>query len=220
MTSCIYQIRNIKNNNIYIGSTVNFERRKRQHLYLLRHNKHNSRYLQNSWNKHTESNFLFEIVEHVIVLEQLIIRENHYLQIFKPSYNMNKVTPTRLGSKLTLAQRKRLSVAHKGLPSPKKGIKTNKPAWNSGKTGVYSQETILKFKNRKKSINHWTPFKKGVCNFPEQCVQVKCIEKNIVFKSLADAARYVNNLKGYSNIWKVCKGKQKTAYGFTWTFMV
>lgn len=48
---------------MYIGSAVDFRRRKYKHLADLRNNKHHSDHLQKSWNKYGSANFLFEVVE-------------------------------------------------------------------------------------------------------------------------------------------------------------
>jgi group I intron endonuclease len=58
----IYRIINKTNNKIYIGSSVNILSRFSKHKSLLKHNKHDNDYLQNSYNKYGLENFLFEII--------------------------------------------------------------------------------------------------------------------------------------------------------------
>ncbi len=58
----IYKIKNIINNKVYIGSSINILDRKRTHLYKLRKNKHENNHLQNSFNKYGEKNFIFSII--------------------------------------------------------------------------------------------------------------------------------------------------------------
>ena len=61
--SGIYQIRNLVNNKIYVGSSNNLYRRKTyEHFRELRLNKHHNKYLQNSYNCHGEENFVFEVI--------------------------------------------------------------------------------------------------------------------------------------------------------------
>lgn len=83
--SGIYKITCIKNGKIYIGSTCNFQKRKYKHLADLRINKHTSKKLQNSFNKHGENNFLFEMIEFCEPIKEILIeREQYYLDLLKP----------------------------------------------------------------------------------------------------------------------------------------
>lgn len=50
----VYKITCLPTNMIYIGSSNNILKRWDNHRWLLRHNKHNNNYLQNSWNKYGE----------------------------------------------------------------------------------------------------------------------------------------------------------------------
>jgi group I intron endonuclease len=77
--SGIYQIRNVINNKIYVGSTINLIQRKKAHEYLLRKNKHKNDYLQNSWNKHGEDAFVFEVLEVVDDILFILVREQYYI---------------------------------------------------------------------------------------------------------------------------------------------
>jgi len=76
----VYKIINVINNKFYIGSAVNFSRRKARHFSELRHNKHNNRWLQASWNKHGEQSFVFAIVEEVQDKALLLEAENRWLK--------------------------------------------------------------------------------------------------------------------------------------------
>lgn len=80
MAMGIYKIINVVNNKFYIGSAVNFSRRKARHFSELRHNKHNNRWLQASWNKHGEAAFVFAVVEEVMDKALLLEAENRWLK--------------------------------------------------------------------------------------------------------------------------------------------
>ena len=80
MTMGIYKIINVVNNKFYIGSAVNFSRRKSRHFSELRTGKHNNRYLQAAWNKHGETAFIFVIVEKVTDKSMLLEVENRWLK--------------------------------------------------------------------------------------------------------------------------------------------
>lgn len=104
--SGIYQIRNLVNGKIYIGSSINFKDRWYHHDNRLKSDKHHSVHLQNSWNKYGKDNFIFEILELVENKNKLILREQYYLDLIKPwdieiGYNINKNARTRLGTKHT-----------------------------------------------------------------------------------------------------------------------
>lgn len=75
----VYQIKNIVNHKIYVGSAKDFSKRIIQHTKLLRKNKHHSSRLQYSWNKYGEDKFIFGLLEVVDDLTQLISREQHYI---------------------------------------------------------------------------------------------------------------------------------------------
>lgn len=82
----IYEIRNIINNNYYIGSAKNINRRWDRHRSGLRHNKHENVYLQRAWNKYGEEKFTFKVVEECDV-SKLLTLEQKYLNL-KPEYNI------------------------------------------------------------------------------------------------------------------------------------
>lgn len=76
----IYKIINVVNNKFYVGSAVNFSRRKTRHFSELRTGKHNNRYLQAAWNKHGEAAFVFAVVEEVQDKSVLHEVENRWLK--------------------------------------------------------------------------------------------------------------------------------------------
>lgn len=135
----IYQIRNISNNDCYVGSAaVDFGKRWREHKNLLRRGLHYSTHLQSAWDKYGEECFIFEVLERVLkeTLSLLLFRdllvynkEQHYLDTLKPKYNICKTAGTRLGtmwsevskSKIrgrlkTSEHREKLREAHLGVP--------------------------------------------------------------------------------------------------------
>ena len=89
--SGIYCIINIKNSKKYIGSSKNIRQRLWSHRAELRHNKHENSHLQNAWNKYGEHNFDYYILEKCE--ESLLLeKEQLYIDIINPEYNMNKET--------------------------------------------------------------------------------------------------------------------------------
>lgn len=122
--SGIYKITNVETGKIYIGSTKCFEKRRSEHFGNLKNNRHHSRYLQNSYNKHGEGAFVFEIIE-VCENEVLLERELYYLNkllkanennhyFYKLGYNVCRIPSSNLGTKMSNEQKRKLSEIKKG----------------------------------------------------------------------------------------------------------
>lgn len=71
----VYQIRNVVNNHIYIGSANNLYRRKREHWHALSENKHVNLYLQRAFNHYGMDKFKFEVIEFCDALNQFNIEQ-------------------------------------------------------------------------------------------------------------------------------------------------
>lgn len=74
----VYKITNLSTNKFYIGSSINIKKHWEKHKALLRHNKHENPKLQNYWNKYTEKDFIFEILEECDI-SIVRDREQYYL---------------------------------------------------------------------------------------------------------------------------------------------
>jgi group I intron endonuclease len=83
----VYQIQNTINGKVYIGSTVKYRYRKNRHLYLLRHNKHESPKLQNAFNKYGEKSFRFSLlIENVSSIKLLRKYEQYFIDSFDATH--------------------------------------------------------------------------------------------------------------------------------------
>ena len=80
MAMGIYKIINVVNNKFYVGSAVNFQKRKMRHFNELRQTKHNNSKLQNAWNKYGEKSFVFVVVEEITDRSLLLDAENKWLK--------------------------------------------------------------------------------------------------------------------------------------------
>jgi group I intron endonuclease len=99
--SGIYQIKNIMNNKIYIGSAYNLYNRFRVHKSTLKNGKHDNGHLQNSYFKYGYNNFLFEVIE-VCDIENIYEKEQNYIikNFGKMCYNINiDTTPSKFLAK-------------------------------------------------------------------------------------------------------------------------
>jgi len=97
--SGIYKIESIcKPEMVYVGSAVNFIKRRTNHLYELRRNRHRSIKLQHHYNKYGESDLVFSIIEYCLP-EFLIIREQYFIDTLNPWFNILKIAKSPLGYK-------------------------------------------------------------------------------------------------------------------------
>ena len=78
----IYGIRNNSNSKIYIGSSVNIEKRWRRYKLELKNKTHSNKYLEKSYSKYGESIFDFILLE-ICTKEVLIDREMYYIEHYK-----------------------------------------------------------------------------------------------------------------------------------------
>jgi group I intron endonuclease len=83
----IYCIRNRINGKRYIGSSTEFEKRKKNHIAALRHNYHPNPYLQSAWNKYGEVSFEFLVLDECSN-DELMNREQILLDTLNPEYNI------------------------------------------------------------------------------------------------------------------------------------
>lgn len=112
----VYKIVNSVNGKIYVGSSVNIEKRFKQHKFELEHNTHNNRHLQGAWNTYGKDNFDFVVVEIVPDLINLRERECYYIKSLNCTdpnigYNMLNDTNIGLGVLASIEIRKKISEA-------------------------------------------------------------------------------------------------------------
>ena len=116
----VYQIKNLVDSKIYVGSTSkSFTIRWKQWHYDLKRGKAN-KHIQNAWIKYGPENFEFSILEVCTNKEDCIPREQHYIDTLQPEYNFMKIagayrdgTPTTEESKAKMCGR---TPWNKGIP--------------------------------------------------------------------------------------------------------
>jgi len=84
----VYIILNVVNQHMYVGSTSDLDRRYKHHLWDLRKGKHHSNYLQRAYNKYGSEAFAFVVVDHLSDTSKLIEREQLFIDLIKPEYNV------------------------------------------------------------------------------------------------------------------------------------
>lgn len=84
-----YEIKNLVNNDLYIGITTQPIRRKSTHFRKLKQNLHPNSILQNAFNKYGENNFIFNILEEK-EYESIEEAYNHEAFLIKKHNSFNK----------------------------------------------------------------------------------------------------------------------------------
>lgn len=108
------------NGKIYIGSSINVSSRWNEHRRTLNNNTHHNKYLQRSWEKYGKDSFNFSIIEIVDNTENLLAREQFYLdhfQCYLPAngYNNSRTAGNCLGVKHSDETKKKMSESSKGF---------------------------------------------------------------------------------------------------------
>lgn len=94
MIGCIYQIENLVTHESYIGQTIDFKRRKRDHINNLKNNQHDNPKLQNAWNKYGEQEFHFRVWEfNIESFEELNKLECEYIKKYDSLNNGYNLVP-------------------------------------------------------------------------------------------------------------------------------
>lgn len=153
----IYSIVNLVNNKMYIGQSIRLTIRWRDHKHELKNKKHYNIHLQRAWNKYGEEKFKFVILEECSK-DLLNQRECYWIGYCKSDnlkygYNIadgGNVPPNHTGKKRRQETIEKLRIAsgsRKHTEETKKKMsksRMGKKPWNAGKTGVFSEETLLK----------------------------------------------------------------------------
>lgn len=115
----IYKITNVKNEKVYIGKSIDIQRRWIQHRSSLNRNVHRSGHLQNAWNKYGEDNFIFEILCETNSELETNEQEIYYIGLYNSTdenygYNLRSGGE---GGTLNDETKQKISISHRGLGS-------------------------------------------------------------------------------------------------------
>ena len=145
MSCGVYKISSLADDKIYIGSSSNIDLRKNNHFVKLRIGTHTNKILQNFFNKYGEEKLKFEVIE-FCEEENLLKREQYYLDLLKPKFNILKIAGRSTGYKHTEETKSKNSSAHIG---------------NKSRLGkINSEETKDKIKKSLTGKNHTEETKK------------------------------------------------------------
>lgn len=158
MNQGIYTITHIKSGKQYVGSSVTLKRRFNRHKNELRKNIHRCSHLQRAWNKYGEEAFVFAVIESIVDVDQILIREQHWidtLKLTKKLYNTCPKAGSPLGMRLTEEQRAKISKAHRGKMKGKDHVEAMR---RGAQSRVHTEQEIERWgsiwKGRTKSPEH------------------------------------------------------------------
>lgn len=197
----IYIIKNNINDKVYIGSTKNVKRRFYHHKYNLKKNKHSNPRLQKFYNKYGISSLEFKMLEIVEIDDDLLPREQYYLNKYKSKFNIDTIAGSSLGRKCS--KETRIKISKKLKAANLKGRKKSeitKERMRKPKT----KEHALKIKEAQKYT------RKKVYQYSLN------LELLNIFESVSEAGRITNI--GRRDISANCNNRQKTAKGYIWSF--
>lgn len=207
--SGIYLIKNLINNKVYIGKSVNIYQRMQQHVNLL--NKKSSdenRYLINSWFKYGKDNFQYIVLEYLEKDENLLKERELYWMNYYKSTNKTKGYNLRMDTATNC-------IVHE---------ETRK---------LQSKNQIKRYKNLKEREKHSVFFKKFWKENPEKLKSMsekisKLITKYYIYQydkhskklikkweTVLDILKENPEYKRH-NIYAVCSGEKPTMYGYIW----
>lgn len=127
MASGIYKITSTcKPQFSYIGSSIDCDRRWREHRNQLLKGIHFNQKLQYHANKYGINDLTFKVIEYC-PLEDLISRENYFLGRLMPQFNILPTAGSRLGSKHSFFTRVRMKrSAKKAYMGRQRNFRTNR----------------------------------------------------------------------------------------------
>lgn len=220
MSIGIYKIKNLFNGKIYIGQSVDIEKRWSTHKAELKHNHHHNIHLQSAWNKYGEDNFEFSIIE-ICNSDQLNQREIYWISEFNSCEN---------GYNLTSGGGNTESFSKSVIQFDINGNELSRYlsiAEAETITGIcYSQISECCSNKRKTAGGYIWQYEEGFSGiskwhfdarlFKEICQLTQDGELVNTFPSAAEAKRITGVCD--TSIIRCCHGKLKTAGGYTWMF--
>lgn len=147
MAGGIYKIYfNGSPSSIYIGSAINFSKRKIRHKYHLKKQIHKNTFLQRLYNKYGLSNMVFDIIEVVNDVSNIISREQFYIDELKPKINILRIAGSALGYKHTQESKNKISLLNTGRKMTEEQIKKGVLSRIGQRTSKGCKRTV-EFKN-------------------------------------------------------------------------
>ena len=200
----IYMVKNILNDKVYIGKSIDIIKRWRKHKSDLNNNIHDNKHLQSAWNKYGQQCFSFSIVEECSE-DKLNDRETYYIKFYHScddlyGYNM---TFGGDGCVPTDEIRQKMSNAAKNRPPISEKTREKHRARMSGEKNYFYDVHLYGDKN-----GFFGDHRFAGENHP-RCRAVYCYELDEYFWGAKEAENKYGVHK--ADIAKCCKGKLKSA---------
>ena len=220
MSMGIYKIKNLFNGKVYIGQSVDIEKRWGVHKTELKNNYHCNVHLQNAWNKYGEGNFEFSIVEECDA-DQLNQREIYWISKFNSYEN---------GYNLTCGGGNTESFSKSIIQFDCNGnelLRYGSISEAETSTGIcYSQISECCSDKRKTAGGYIWQYEEGFIGIPRWHFESRLFKEILqltkdgklvnAFPSAAEAKRVTGVCD--TSIIRCCHGKLKTAGGYLWAF--
>ena len=213
----IYKITNLLDKKIYIGQTQRtLEERMKEHC----RNRRKS-YIYNAIKKYGIENFSAEVIETCETVEELNEREIFWIKFFdckRPNgYNLTDGGEGCRGYIVTAETRKKISESHKGKCGRicSEETKAKISAANKGHSVSEKSRAMMSAAHKGKKLSEETKAKMSASKKNKRTII--CIEKEKIFESIADAARWANI--SACTIITACKNKNRTAGGYHWEYL-
>lgn len=201
----IYKITNLKNNKVYVGATTRHPlERFKEHCKDAK--RFTDRPLYIAINKYGKENFVVDILEKCEETE-FGARETYWIEELRSfKYGYNATTG--------------------GSGKPYADYDLIVALWNEGKNiteivnaTLYDDDTVRNALNNV-DVSNKDRLKRGHLPISKQVAMVD-VDTNVtiqIFPSLRDAYRFLGKISN-GHIEQVCKGKRKTAYGYSWKYV-
>ena len=208
---CIYKITNLITNDFYIGKTrLSINKRLNIHFRQSIYNKtHQCRLLYDAMRSYNRESFKIEIIEKDVDINNLNNKENYYIKLLKPKYNiLNNITPE--------LEHQMEKLINSGYINKGKQAVADKL-----KIDVHTVDNLFKYFNISLvAKNRWEQHRINN-SFTIIATNIKSGEI-IEFQSQYDAAKYIslkingNEKRIRANINRAIRGDRRSYCGYTW----
>lgn len=225
----IYKIENLINGKVYFGQTIDYEKRKTEHIRALNGGYHRNRYLQSAWKKYGAEAFSFSLVESCVEqdldsLEVKYILDN--ASVAPNGYNLTSGGEGARGLKWSEESREKVSLSRKGKPRhPRKDERQSEVAKAKMSASMKAKWQDETYRSRQQKSHMGKSFsqetKDKMSKAHKGCVQsnarkVLCVETGIIYPSVnkIDLGRKINTGHIYRSNYSGIK-----AYGYHWKLL-